>query len=160
MTKSRKMKKGGFWETLTNGWNSVTKEASDGVNYVSQSASSLLSSKKPTTSTPSSYMSSSSTYTPPSTTTSSYQAPSVTPSSYQSPSNTTTDTTTSSLTNITPSSNSTGGKRKRTKKMRGGNYIAETAAPFSGSPTAHYSMVGGKKKTRRHRKKTRSHKKH
>jgi len=156
MTKSRKMKRGGFWETLTNGWNSVTKEASDGVNYVTQSASSLMSSKKPTTSTPSSYMSSSSIYTPPSSTVSSYQAP----SSYQSPSNTTTDSSYSTSTNITPSSNSTGGKRKMTKKMRGGNYIAATAAPFSGSPTAQASWVGGNKKTRRHRKKKRSHKKH
>ena len=51
MTKSRKMKKGGFWESVTSGWNSVSKGASDSFNSVSQSASSLWSPKKTTTTT-------------------------------------------------------------------------------------------------------------
>jgi hypothetical protein len=140
MTKSRRMKKGGFWDSVTSGWNSVSKGASDSFNSVSESATSLWSPKKTTTTTYST--------TTPSTTT-------------------TTPSTTSPITSTTPST-TTGGYRKKSRRMRGGCYghnynsnLAATAAPVSDMRTAQAGWVGGKRKskTRRHRKK-RSHRRH
>ena len=147
MTKSRKMKKGGFWDSVTSGWNSVTKGASDSFSSVSQGASSFWGPKKTTTtaSTP---------------TTTSTSTPTTTSSS------TTNTTPTSTTTSSTTSSTSVGGYRKKTRRMRGGYYgnsynssLAANAAPVSGIKTAQASWVGGKRKTRRHRKK-RSNKRH
>jgi hypothetical protein len=139
MTKSRKMKKGGFWESVTSGWNSVSKGASDSLNSVSQSASSLWSPKKTTTTT--------TTSTPTTSTTSTTSTPSPPTETVNPP---------------TP----VGGYRKKTRKMRGGCYghsysssLAAHAAPVSGLRTAQASWVGGKRKTRRHKKK-RSSRKH
>ena len=137
MTKSRKMRKGGFWESVTSGWNSV-----------SEGASSLWGPKK----------------TQPSSSTSSYTS---TQSSSTTPSYTSTQpssTTPSSTPSYTPSSTSTtpyGGSRRR-RRMRGGYHsksLADHAAPFSESSTAQAKWVGGAKKTRRHKKRrsTRRH---
>lgn len=145
MTKSRKMRKGGFWDSVTSGWGSMTQGATSGWNSVSESASSFWGPKKNTSSS----SSTTSTYTPSSTTSTSTST--YTPSS-------STSTYTPSTTTSTPST--TGGSRKR--RMRGGcngKSLADHAAPYHGSSTAQAKWVGGKR-TRRHKKKrsTRRHK--
>ena len=141
MTKSRKMKKGGFWESVSSGWNTVTQGASSVWDQTKKAATS-------------GYQSAMSSTTPKTTTTS-------LPASSTNPPSTTTPTPSTSTYPTT-----TGGSRRK-RKLRGGCYwkyassLAENAAPYSGSPTAQAEWVGGaKRKTRRHSKKhsTRKHK--
>ena len=146
----RKMK-GGFLESLgstLSGWgSSISQSASNAYNKTKNATSSAYSSATtPTTST---------SYTPTSTpTTSTSYTPTSTP---------TTRPTTSTSTS-TPSG-AYGGKKRKSRKMRGGysnnvalNSLAANASPISGIKSAEpHNWVGGKK-SRKNRRGTRSKK--
>jgi len=128
----RKMK-GGFLESLSStlsSWgSSISQSASDAYNKTKNAASSAYSSA-----TTPSYTSS----TTPAYTSSSYSAPLTTNTPY------------------TPSS-SYGGKKRKSRKMRGGyialNGLAANAAPISGIKSAEpHNWVGGKKSRKNKRK--------
>ncbi len=145
----RKMK-GGFLESLgstLSGWgSSISQSASNAYNKTKNATSSAYSSATtPTTST---------SYTPTSTpTTSTSYTPTSTPTS--------TPTTSTSTT----SSGAYGGKKRKSRKMRGGysnnvalNSLAANASPISGIKSAEpHNWVGGKK-SRKNRRGTRSKK--
>ena len=126
MPRRHKKMKGGFLDSLSStlsSWGStISQTASDAYNKTKSAASSAYSSATGSMPTTS--------YTAPATT-SSYTAPA---SSY------------------TPSTTSTYGGKKRSRKMRGGN-LAANASPISGIKTAQpHNWVGGKK-TRKNKRK-------
>ena len=134
--KSRRMR-GGFLDSLSNsissGWNSVSQGASSVWDKTKNAASSA-------------YTSASNTYSSATTPSPTYTAPSTTPSTVIP------DTPTP----MSPSS-ATGGKKRRTKKMRGGyssnimiTGLAASASPISGIKSAQpHHWVGGRTKRRR-----------
>jgi hypothetical protein len=137
----RKMK-GGFLESLgstLSGWgSSISQSASDAYNKTKNATSSAYSSATTPTSTTS--------YTPTSTST------------------TTTSYTPTSTTSYTPSG-AYGGKKGKSRKMRGGysnnnasTGLAANASPISGIKSAEpHNWVGGKK-SRKNKRRTRSKK--
>lgn len=133
--KSRRMR-GGFLDSLSN-------SISSGWNSVSQGASSMWDKTKNAAS--SAYSSASNTY-------SSATTPSLSTPTSSAPSTVIPDTSTP----MYPSS-ATGGKKRKTKKMRGGyssntmlTGLAASASPISGIKTAQpHHWVGGRTKRRR-----------
>ena len=147
----RKMK-GGFLESLgstLSGWgSSISQSASNAYNKTKNATSSAYSSTPtPTTST---------SYTPTSTPTSTQTSTPTTSTSHT--------PTSTSTTSYTPSG-AYGGKKRKSRKMRGGysnnvalNSLAANASPISGIKTSEpHNWVGGKK-SRKNRRGTRSKK--
>jgi hypothetical protein len=108
---------------------------------------------------------------------SSYSSSSYTPSSYTPSSSTSYDEPISSTSYDEPNtsasydepntSTSYGGKRRKTRKMRGGysdnistSNLAANASPFSGSTVRAHSYVGGRKTKRRYNKHKKTHRRH
>jgi hypothetical protein len=150
----RRMKKGGLFEGITSGWNSMTT-----------GASSWFGSKKPTSSSSSSTYSTPTYSTPTSSTTTSTTSTYTPPTTVES-----TPSTESSSTYSSTTSSALGGtrKRRRGRGKRGGgcsgtmsySSLAENAAPISDSRTAQAKWVGGAKRTKRHNKKRSSSRRH
>lgn len=140
MPRRHRTMKGGFLDTLSSWGSSISQSASDAYNKTKNAASSAYSSATtPTTST---------SYTPATT-----------------PATSTTTTPTSRPTVSYTPSGTYGGKKGKSRKMRGGysnnvalNSLAANASPISGITSAEpHNLVGGKK-SRKNKRRTRSKK--